>query len=51
MVHACQMQNAMQHQYPDLVNALMSKYQRLCLGTVRRNRHLTQAAAVIARGE
>jgi hypothetical protein len=45
------MQNAMQHQYPDLVDALMSKRHSLCLGTIRRNSHLTQAAANVARWE
>jgi hypothetical protein len=48
MVHARQVQNAMQHQNPDLVDARMPKRHGLRLGTIGRNRYLTQAGVGIA---
>jgi hypothetical protein len=51
MVHACQMQNTMQHQYSDLIDAGMSESQGLRLGAIYRNCHFTEAGRGVGCGK
>jgi hypothetical protein len=51
MVHACQMQKTMQHQYSDLINAAMSESQGLRLGAIYRNCHFTQRSRGVGCGK